>query len=119
MWNRSEEQNGRQYGSMISDGEAKTVGEMHKANSYKDVVVQKHEWINPVVKRFGKACRTLVKEKYKAKSIVTFGGKGYGKLEAEMIIKLKKYYTNAIRSKEFRHRYASGNPDNPQALQFY
>ena len=39
MWKQWEEQNGMQYVSMISDGDAKTIGEIHKADPYKDVVV--------------------------------------------------------------------------------
>ena len=100
MWKRSEEQNGMQYVSMISDGDAKTTSEIHKTNPYKDVIVKKHECINHVGKRFGKACRTLVQEKSNSKPRVTLGGRGYGKRKAETITKLQKYYTKAIRSNE-------------------
>ena len=55
LWRRSEEQNCLQYISMISDGDSKTISELHKADPYPGEKVQKHECINPVGKRFGTA----------------------------------------------------------------
>ena len=98
MWGRSVVQHGLRYVSMISDGDAKTISEIHKLDPYPGYSVQKHECVNHVSKRLGTALRNIVKLKGQEKPKVTLGGKGFGKLRPEVITQLQRYYTKAIRS---------------------
>jgi len=98
IWSRSILKNGLRYVTMISDGDSKTISELHTLDPYPGTRVVKHECINHVGKRLGTALRNLVVEKSKAKPKVTLGGKGYGKLRPQVITQLQSYYTNAIRS---------------------
>ncbi|XP_035828926.1 uncharacterized protein LOC106013519 [Aplysia californica] len=96
IWSRSILKNGLRYISMISDGDAKTISAIHELDPYPGIVVEKHECVNHVGKRLGKALRNIVSEKSKQK--VTLGGNGHGKLREKVIVKLPAYYTTAIRS---------------------
>ena len=98
IWSRSVVKNNLRYVSMISDGDAKTISELHALDPYPGIKVAKHECVNHVGKRLGTALRNLVAEKSKAKPKVTLGGKGHGKLRSEVIATLQRYYTKAIRS---------------------
>ena len=100
MWNRSINRHGLRYISMVSDGDSKTIAEIQKADPYSGVVVEKHECLNHVGKRMGTQLRNLVKQKSKEKPKVTLGGKGFGKLRPEVIGKLQKYFTKAVRSND-------------------
>lgn len=100
MWSRSVVQKGLRYISIISDGDAKTVSEIHALDPYPGVKVEKHECVNHVGKRFGTALRNLVSDKSKATPKVTLGGKGHGKLRPEIISQLQRYYSNAIRGND-------------------
>ncbi|XP_012945262.1 uncharacterized protein LOC106013609 [Aplysia californica] len=97
IWSRSILKHQLRYVSMISDGDAKTISELHALDPYPGTSVQKHECVNHVGKRLGKALQNIVTEKSKAKPKITLGGKGHGKLRPEVIKALQGYYTNAIR----------------------
>ena len=77
--------NNLRYVSMISDGDAKTISELHALDPYPGIKVAIHEW-------------NLVAEKSKAKPKVKLGGKGHGKLRPEVITTFQKYYIKAIPS---------------------
>ena len=100
MWSRSIIVNGMRYISMISDGDAKTITDIVKMDPYPGIVVEKHECVNHVAKRLGSRLKKLVKwlSSLKGKDRVTLAGKGHGKLRPEVITKLQRYYTKAIRS---------------------
>ena len=98
IWSRSVVKNQLRYISMISDGDSKTISELHTLNPYPGVKVEKHECVNHVGKRLSTALRNLVAEKSKAKPKITLGGKGHGKLRPDVIATLQRYYTKAIRS---------------------
>lgn len=96
IWSRSILKNGLRYVSMISDGDAKTISEIHALDPYPGMPVQKHECVNHVGKRLGTALRNLVSDLSKSK--ITLGGKGHGRLRPDVIKTLQGYFTNAIRS---------------------
>ena len=98
MWSRSIAKHGLRYISMVSDGDSKTISEIHKADPYDGIMTERHECVNHVGKRMAKQLRNRVKECSKQKPKVTLGGKGYGKLRPDVITKLQKYFTNAIRN---------------------
>ncbi|RUS84766.1 hypothetical protein EGW08_007450 [Elysia chlorotica] len=78
------------------EAEARLLNEIHALDPYPGIRVEKHECVNHVGKRLGKAVRTLVTDKAKEK--VTLGGKGHGKLRPDVIDQLQVYYTKAVRS---------------------
>ena len=98
IWSRSVVKNQLRYISMISDGDSKTISDLHTLDPYPGVKVEKHECVNHVGKRLSTALRNLVAEKSKAKPKITLGGKGHGKLRPDVIATLQRYYTKAIRS---------------------
>lgn len=94
LWKRSMNYKFR-YTKIISDGDSKVFSHLSELNVYgENVSLLKEECVNHVSKRLGTALRNLVKT-CKAKKI-TLGGKSHGSLKETTIVKLTKYYKNAI-----------------------
>lgn len=94
LWKSSLDYNFR-YTTILSDGDSKSWQHIQSLNVYGDsTTINKEECINHVSKRLGTALRKVVKDCRVKK--ITLGGIAYGSLKDATIIKLQKYYKNAI-----------------------
>ena len=95
LWRRSL-QNGMRYKSVLCDGDANTIRQIHALDPYQGLKVEKRECINHVAKRVGKGLRTLVSDR--KKQGVTLGGRGVGQLTEKKMVRLQNYYRKAVLS---------------------
>ncbi|RUS81634.1 hypothetical protein EGW08_010597 [Elysia chlorotica] len=99
LWCRSVEDHKLRYTTMVSDGDSKAHTNLLKVQPYGlDETIDKEDCINHVGKRLGAALRNLVSDCSKKR--ITLGGRGRGRLTAEVIRKLQIYYSRAIRGSE-------------------
>ncbi|GFS19164.1 hypothetical protein ElyMa_005025100 [Elysia marginata] len=97
LWSRSMQRHKLCYTTMVSDGDSKAHTRLLKTKPYgPDEEIQKEDCINHVGKRLGAALQNLVSDS--SKRGVTLGGRGRGRLTAEVIRKLQIYYSRAIRA---------------------
>ena len=90
LWKRSIKY-GLRYTTLLSDGDSKTFLHLKKLNVYGPIAVKKEECVNHVAKRL-RTGLTQVSKQHR------LGGKKEGSLTANTIVKLQKYYANAIRN---------------------
>lgn len=94
LWNRSLMYKLR-YTSFIGDGDSKVYSSLKDSNIYgPSITIEKLECVNHVSKRLGTALRKLVQTCRAQK--ITLGGKAPGSLKESTILKLTRYYHNAI-----------------------
>lgn len=94
LWKRSISYKFR-YSTVVSDGDSKVYSHLCDLNVYGDSLkLSKEECVNHVSKRLGTALRNLVKTCRAQK--ITLGGKSRGSLKESTILKLTRYYHNAI-----------------------
>lgn len=104
MWNRSIENNGMRYSTIVSDDDSSAYVALVESDPYDGVPIKKEECVNHVGKRLGTRLRKLKKETLEEK--VTKTGKPYkastlggrNKMTDAVINHLSNYYGNAIRS---------------------
>lgn len=95
IWKRSEQEAKMRYTRFISDGDAKSLAAIQKAEPYgPDVQIEKDECINHAGKRLGTALRKTVTD-YATRKI-TLGGKKEGALTQAKIDKFQGYFQKAI-----------------------
>lgn len=90
LWKRSLDF-GLRYTTLLSDGDSKTFIHLQNLKIYGSVELKKEECINHVAKRL----RTGLIQASKQHRL---GGKKHGSLTGNTIIRLQKYYANAIRN---------------------
>ena len=90
LWERSIDNYGFCYTTLLSDGDAKTHNHLCSLKVYGDTPVEIEESVNHMANWLGMALHKLATES--KKSGITHGGHGHGKLMHATIAKLKGYY---------------------------
>lgn len=99
IWQRSVSKHKLRYTEMISDGDSKTFTNLAELKPYGEShPISKHECVGHVQKRMGTALRKLANEKITDENGDRVRMKGKGRLTANTIKLLTKYYGKAIRS---------------------